>query len=107
MEDRRHQNNGAPTLLSDAQLLWLARAVRADGEPWSGRRVQQEIAREFGKDVQLSRCYEFLAAVGYSQQQPRPRQVEADPVAQEEFKKRPSQKLFRQLRRVFVEQDGP
>lgn len=68
---------------------------------WSGLRVQQEIAGEFGKEVHLSRCYEFLDAVGYSPQQPRPRHVEADPVAQEEFKKRPSQKQSMQLKRVL------
>lgn len=101
VNDLRHQNQGAPTVLSDAELLWLGRTIRADQEPWSGLRVQQEIAQEFGKKVHLSRCYEFLAAVGYSRQEPRPRHVEADPVAQEEFKKRGSQKQSEQLRRVL------
>lgn len=107
VQDLRHQNQGAPTLLTDAELLWLGQAVRVEGEPWSGERVQQELAREFGKEVHLSRCYEFLDAVGYSQQQPRPRHVEADPIAQEEFKKRPSQRRSKQLQRVLLELTEP
>lgn len=103
MKDLRHQNSGAPTLLSDAELLWLARTIRADEQPWSGLRVQAEIASEFGKELHLSRCYEALKAVGYSQQQPRPRHVEANLIAQEEFKKRPSQRLSKQLKRVLKE----
>ena len=101
VHDLRHQNRGAPTLLSDAELLWLGRAIRADQEPWSGLRVQRELAQEFGKKVHLSRCYEFLAAVGYSRQEPRPRHVEANPAAQEAFKKKSSRKQSEQLSRVL------
>lgn len=104
LEDQRHHNRGAPTLLSDAQLLLLARTIRADtaeGGVWNGARVQTWVQQELGQDVHLSRCYEFLDAVGYSRQVPRPRHVEADPIAQDEFKKKSSQKLSEQLRRVL------
>ncbi len=43
--------------------------------------------QEFGKEVYLSRCYEFLDVVGYSQQLPRPRHVEAEGVARRLQKK--------------------
>lgn len=104
LQDRRHGNTGAPSLLSDGELLWLARRVRATSDDlWSGRRVQDELRAQFGKTVHLSRCYEFLDAVGYSRQKPRPRHVDADPVAQETFKKRRSPKLSAQWQRVLAQ----
>ncbi|QLG12843.1 winged helix-turn-helix domain-containing protein (plasmid) [Deinococcus sp. D7000] len=94
-----------PTLLSDAQLLLLAQTIpdTALGGVWNGPRIQAWVKQELGQDVYLSRCYEFLDAVGYSRQLPRPRHVEADPIAQEEFKKKSSQKQSEQLTRVLKE----
>ena len=68
---------------------------------WNGRRVQEWVKTTLQKDLYLGRCYEFLDAVGYSQQVPRPRHVEADQERQEDFKKKSSPKLSRQLRRVL------
>ena len=90
LQDRRHRNSGAPTLLSDAEVLLLAQALRADyaqGIDWSGAQVQAWIKTTLGKDLYLSRAYEFLDAIGFSQQTARPRHVEADDTAQEDFKK--------------------
>ncbi len=103
IKDQRHGNRGAPTLLSDADLLLLAQTIRADvaeGGVWNGNRVQEWVRVTLQKDLYLSRCYEFLEAVGYSQQLPRPRYVEADQQRQEDFKKKSSPKLSRQLKRV-------
>ena len=88
LQDRRHRNSGAPTLLSDADLLLLAQTIRADYAQeivWNGTWVQQWIKTTLGKDVYLARAYEFLDAVGFSQQTARPRYVEADDTAQEDF----------------------
>ncbi|WP_221091377.1 winged helix-turn-helix domain-containing protein [Deinococcus aquaedulcis] len=103
LKDQRHQNRGAPTLLSDAELLLLAQTIRADtasGGVWNGRRVQGWMKQTLGKTLHLSRCYEFLDAVGYSRQVPRPRHIEADPIAQEAFKKKASPRWSKQLKRV-------
>ena len=102
--DQRHGNRGAPTLLSDAELLLLAQSIRADiaeGGVWSGNRVQDWVRTTLNKELYLSRCYEFLDAVGYSRQVPRPRHVEADQECQEDFKKKFSLRLSRQLERVL------
>lgn len=110
LEDQRRHNRGAPTLLSDAQLLLLARTIRADtaaGGVWNGARVQAWVKQELRQDVHLSRCYEFLDAVGYSRPASRPRHVEADPITQEEFKKKASQKWSQQLRRVLQTLNDP
>ncbi len=104
LKDQRHGNRGAPTLLSDAELLLLAQSIRADvaeGGVWSGNRVQEWVRTTLQKDLYLGRCYEFLDAVGYSQQVPRPQHVEADQERQEDFKKKSSPKLSRQWKRVF------
>lgn len=108
LKDQRQHNSGAPTLLSDAEVLLLARTIRADtaaGGVWNGARVQGWVKQELDKDVHLSRCYEFLEAVRFSLQVPRPRRVEADQAAQEAFKKKVSQRWSKQLERVLKELD--
>ena len=104
INDQRHGNRGAPTLLSDAELLLLAQSIRADiaeGGVWSGNRVQEWVRTTLHKELYLSRCYEFLDAVGYSRQVPRPRHVEANGGRQEDFKKKSSPRLSTQLKRVL------
>ena len=69
IKDQRHGNRGAPTLLSDADLLLLAQSIRADVAEegvWNGNRVQEWVQTTLQKDLYLGRCYEFLDAVGYS-----------------------------------------
>lgn len=105
LRDRRHRNSGAPTLLSDAELLLLAQTIRSEYEQervWSGKQVQQWISATLGKDLHLSRAYEFLDAIGFSQQTARPRHVEADDDAQEDFKKTHSQRFSVQLKRLMT-----
>ena len=53
---------------------------------WSGLQVQAWIQAEYGKDVYLSRSYEFMRAAGFSPQKPRPRHVNGDEQAKENFK---------------------
>ena len=105
LRDRRHRNSGAPTLLSDGELLLLAQTIRADYQQdivWSGTQVQDWIKTTLGKDLYLSRAYEFLDAIGFSQQTARPRHVGADETAQDDFKKTRSQRFSMQLRRVMT-----
>jgi hypothetical protein len=64
--------------------------------------VQQWIKTTLGKELYLSRAYEFLDAIGFSQQTARPRHVEADDAAQDEFKKTRSVHGSAQLRRVMT-----
>jgi transposase len=52
-----------------------------------GRDVQQILEREFGQLRCLSAVYGLLHQLGYSSLVPRPQHPEADPAAQEEFKK--------------------
>jgi len=104
LQDRRHRNSGAPTLLSDAEVLLLAQTLRADyaqGIVWNGAQVQAWIKTTLGKDLYLSRAYEFLDAIGFSQQTARPRHVEADDTAQEDFKKTRSPRFSAQLKRIM------
>lgn len=103
LKDGRHHNPGVRPLLSDQELLLLAQTIRADyaqGQVWSGRRVQRWVKDALDKDVHVSRAYEFLHAVSFSQQSPRPQHVQADLAAQAEFKKTRSRRLSAQLVRV-------
>ena len=61
LRDRRHRNSGAPTLLSEAEVLLLAQTLRADyaqGIVWNGAQVQAWIKTTLGKDLYLSRAYD-------------------------------------------------
>ncbi len=92
LKDRRHENPGAPSLLSDEELLLLAQVVRkdyAEGKVWNGCKVVDWLRAVFAKEVHISRAYEYLAAIGFSLQAPRPAHVKADLAEQERFKKRP------------------
>jgi len=79
-------------LLSDPELLLLAQWVHQDyaqGVVWNGAKVVSWLKEELGKEVRDRRAYEYLKAMGFSTQSPRPAHAKADPVAQEVFKKRP------------------
>lgn len=52
-----------------------------------GKDVQQILAREFGQLRCLSAVYGLLHRLGYSSLAPRPQHPQADPAAQEDFKK--------------------
>jgi transposase len=51
--------------------------------------VRRILADEFGKVRCLSSVYELLHAMGYNDLVPRPQHKDADPAAQEDFKKTP------------------
>ena len=53
LRDLRHTNPGAPQLLSDAQMLLLAQAIRFDfdqGVFWDGAKVQAWLLETFDTD---------------------------------------------------------
>lgn len=90
LKDKRHENPGAPSLLSDEELLLLAQVVRKDyakGIVWDGAKVVQWLHRELDKDLHISRAYEALAKIGFSPQLPRPTHSKANVAEQERFKK--------------------
>jgi len=92
LRDRRHSNLGAPTLLSDAQLLLMAQAIRFDfarGVMWDGAKVEAWLKTSLDLEIHPGRAYEFLAQIGFSRQSPRPRHVDANREAQDAFKKTP------------------
>jgi transposase len=90
LKDKRHENPGAPTLLSDGQLLHLAQVVRKDyakGVLWNGQKVMAWLKEEYDLEVYPQRAFEYLNQISMSQQVPRPRHRKADEVAQDNFKK--------------------
>jgi transposase len=90
LKDKRHENPGAPPLLSDEQLLRLAQVVRKDyakGVLWNGLKVMNWLKAEYQVEVYPQRAYEYLTQISMSQQVPRPRHRKADEIAQDTFKK--------------------
>jgi transposase len=106
LRDLRHTNPGAPSLLSDQELLLLAQTVRKDFEKgivWNGMDVQTWIQTTLGKQVRFQRAYEFLDAIGFSLQVPRPRHAKSSDAAQADFKKTRSQTLLKRLETLVTQ----
>lgn len=89
LHDGRQNNRGAPRVLTADEQQALAAHLQADFEQgivWDGKSIQQWLKEQFGKDVYLSRTYEFMRAAGFSPQKPRPQHAKGDQVAKEAFK---------------------
>ena len=100
LRDRRHENPGAPPLLTDAQLLLFVQTVRADYEDgilWDAVKLQAFVEDLLGEQIHARRSYELLELVGLSWQVPRPAHERADPKAQADFKKNASLKRLKRL----------
>lgn len=93
MRDRRLEQRPPPRrpLLSVEQQQELAAAVQGPaphGGLWTGPDVARWIAEKTGRaQVAPQRGHDYLRRIGMSPQRPRPRHHDADPVAQEAFKK--------------------
>jgi transposase len=67
-----------------------------------GKDVQRILQQEFGQLRSLNAVYGLLHRLGYSSLVPRPRHPQADPAAQEEFKKSLSHSLSRSRPRIPI-----
>jgi transposase len=87
--DRRAQNGRPPLLNERAQeeLLSALAEPAPDGGLWNGVKVAKWIADRLGRSVPDKRGWVYLNRLGLSLQRPRPRNVEADELEQEAFKK--------------------
>jgi transposase len=92
MRNRRHTNSHrAPLALTTAQqeeLRQTLAAAVARRERWTGSDVAAWISDRLGRPVAYSLGYAYLQRLKHSQQLPRPQHVQADPAAQDAFKKR-------------------
>jgi transposase len=92
MHNRRHTtSHRAPPALNGAQQeelrVTLAEAS-AHRQRWTGADVAAWISARLGRPVAYSLGYAYLQRLKHSQQLPRPQHVQADPAAQDAFKKR-------------------
>ena len=110
--DGRMDNPGARSLLDarqQKQLDALLDAPPPDGGRWTGRKVAQVMAGMLGRLVAPQRGVAYLRRLDFTPQVPRPCHAEADPVAQERFKKnfRPVCASLRARKRRFRLKSGP
>jgi transposase len=98
LRDHRLEQQPPPPspLLTAEQQQELAEAVQGPspgGGLWTGPDVARWIAAKTGRDVVApQRGHDYLRRIGMSPQRPRPRHTEADPAAQEAFKKKSGQR---------------
>jgi transposase len=85
---------GRPCRLTAAQLERLRSRIDAGPRPEDGActlrgpEIRALLAREFGVAYSLPAVYCLLHRLGYEPLDPRPRHIQTDPAAQEEFKKK-------------------
>lgn len=89
LQDQRHNNPGVAPLLTEdeQQALYTALQTAPEEGVWSGKKVVAWVQEHLGKDIHLSRSYDYLERLGFSLQRPRPRHAEANEQAQAHFKK--------------------
>ena len=88
--DRRHTNPGAVPLLEAKHQQQLRQALAGpapDGGLWTCRSVAVWMSETLGRPVSEQRGWEWMRRLGFTPQRPRPRATQADPAAQEAFKK--------------------
>jgi transposase len=88
--DRRHGNPGAAPMLDAVQQAQLRLALAGPaphGDLWTCRSVASWMSQTLGRPVSEQRGWEWMRRLGFTPQQPRPRETRADAEAQAAFKK--------------------
>ena len=90
MKNLRHQNKGqAPLLppeLQEAFYQALRKPHPRDGL-WNTRNAAEWLSQRLGRPVDPRRAWSWMRRLGFAPLRPRPRHRQADPEAQEAFKK--------------------
>ena len=88
--DRRHGNPGGAPLLDAGQQAQLRVALGGpapNGALWTCRSVARWMSQTLGRPVSEQRGWEWMRRLGFTPQQPRPRETRADAETQAAFKK--------------------
>jgi transposase len=89
--DKRHEHQGADTLLNDVQQAQLWQALQSPptvGGLWNGQKVANWMSELLGHSVSRQRGWEYLKAMRLRLRVPRPSHQEADFTEQEKWKKK-------------------
>lgn len=89
--DKRRDNPGAKPLLNDwqqAQLWQLLQQPPVDGDLWDGPKVAAWMSEMLEQPIHPQRGWEYLRALEMRRRRPRPEHEEADPMEQQQWKKK-------------------
>lgn len=89
--DRRRGRKSGRAYLTDALRAELTTALEGpapDGGLWTAARVAKWLEGRLGHPVHTSSAWRYMRELGFTLQEPRPRHQDADPAAQEAFKKK-------------------
>lgn len=91
LRDRRKDNGGHNTLLSEDQQKELLQIIKEkepeDGGLWTGPKIASWIEQTIGKKIRKNTGWDYLVRLGFSLRVARPRHYKSNPEEQEEFKK--------------------
>ncbi len=96
LEDGRSSNGREPVLSLELRHELAQALLRAspDGGLWTSKKVAAWIEAKTGTPVSKGTGWVYLVKAGFTQQTPRPKHPDADPEAQEAFKKGGSRAVF-------------
>jgi len=103
LRDGRRRPRGQRFPLDDAQQAALRQALvepHPDGDHWCGRTVARWMRAHLGRTVSRQSAWRALRQLGARFLKPRPRRIQADPVAQASFKAR-LRPLLREVATAF------
>jgi transposase len=93
--DGRRENPGATPLLTEDQqalLLQVLRGEAPDGGLWNGRKVADYLSELLDKPISRQQGWVYLRQLEWRLRVPRPQHQDADPEAQDAWKKTPERR---------------
>ena len=92
LRDGRATNGGNRWLLSEEQRQELVKVLEKERPPdnglWTSKKVQAWIKEKTGQEITVGGAWQYFKRLGFSIRVLRPRHLKADPLKQEEFKKK-------------------
>lgn len=92
LKDKRAQNGGNRSVLNEGQKQELMDTLEhqkpPDGGLWTCWKVRDWIKEKTGQTISINSAWKYFKRLGFSVRVLRPRHVKADPLKQEEFKKK-------------------
>lgn len=92
LKNKRTTNGGNRSILNESQRQELANTLEHQRPPdnglWTSKKVCAWVKEKTNQDISVTAAWQYFRRLGFSVRVLRPRHIKADPLKQEEFKKK-------------------